>query len=1677
MNQQARRFMFSVVVGMVILAGCQKEERSSEDPDLKCYTPCRSGAVIDGEYVACPADGLMPACVGGTECIEGSCVAPGNDVPTCESDLQCPGFQTCVEGACMSECDYDSDCASGEGCFKHVCRPACTAWSETCAEGSYCNTLDGDSGFCLPLAPSEAQSQDIIGSFDLSAKSLRMSVVENSQEVVITNHAPMALEFTVRKVEHKEFTADGIVKDSETPLYWMHMGPAEGDVSQVDEFTLVVDGEGGEGTFTVTEATNADVPVWNGVIEVSNPRVGHQRVDLTYASRPDGQWTGRIYYFGNFGTQNLDDWAADKENTDLLEQVHNAFIQKWGAFRLGSITFDNFQAVLTSTRTSSWEWATMRPPYCPKDACYPYDNPLGYGEYSDDLDSNPVPSGLVELPVALNLTQGSDPTALVGKISSSDTLHYAGDPAVSLSFASDPTSCASSVSTACLAFIQDLSADVVVGGRYIPDPGATSCDLPDFELVTIPWLVPGFEAGTFQDADTGMRYRSVCRDKAQPYAAEEMEAANLTFSGSNPVPDGRSRQRHLELVDGALVNQRQMVVIFRESFPDNFSFVSEADEGDFGAYGIMVLERNPTTLEDDAFEGSAQVETRTMPEDRLALTCTEDVVQKALGGPVPGWESDPGTVDALASALISGVNNDPAGVQVVDGVDEVVHYLCHDTGLFDQGPPDESNTCPMGSNVTFFTVNGIAIGQEDIDNLSCQQDGSCQGTLDAWQADPAYSSYAVRLNPYWSCTAPGAVYCEDDRYDLREGKTFYAEGSAASVFVPLLTEVNNAFRYKTAFMNRSGRNVGFAPEVCVPDSNIIPYCYDPESIEEVQERVDCVLYLNMEHSADLQLSTRTMVKDYLTINYSVDQIEPGRSLDGFEALLAELLVMQGDESYTQAFASRFDLAGVMRATFEGSLFEPDGINLSGVAGHEMYTLYQAVQYYQMALDRFYAMMPYVWASLDSDAAANFITQETVTNYFDRLIRASTQKSRAWSEVAKRYQSFNRPDLARLVVERAYTATYLESVLITRMMQKVVDVVEPEDKDQIIFITDRAQRQYKMALLDMRDVYKGITDEVNYFGYAPDYIPFPALDSAEESAFDMIIASAWSKTGFAAEKETLALEKSREYETDSASFQSELVTIRNNYENQLADLCGTFEGPDGLYYPATSKYAYLNDKAKFLGDPCGYMGNGKIHEAMAQMEIAALDLRKQVLRRDNKLEEIDIEMERVSEYCDVVVEHADYIVQFMGEQSSLQDELDTAESIVAACQRAMDYAFQLAEFIKCTVGTATDCPMTAGAIAAATAAYVGNEALIIIQELATAEAKSQMAKNELEKARFEIEIDCDIAEIDSNAAVKNLYIETTEIDLDILKAYYELKLAIDKIEALRNEAKRMEVEQQDTEQLAINVEAARNDPNVRIYKNDAIINADRAFDAAIREAYKATRVYEYYTSQTYEKVDQLFLIRMVAAGDYNLENYLMELEDAYYVFEETYGNPDLRVQIVSLRDDILNVPWLEGNGEALTEAERLAIFQQMLQDPELLDENGYLTVSFSTDVDALSPLTRNHKIYYLEAEIVGSDVGDTLGRIYLKQRGTGTVHSVLDDSIYYVFPDRTAVINTFFNGSRGDIFSTDTLYTNMRLRDRPYSNTLWELVFNQRDEDVNKDINLASVSDIRLYVYYTDFTEL
>ena len=63
-----------------------------------CYTPCRRDLPEGADTRTCSADGLLEGCIDDQSCVRGSCVAPGDEPPSCTSEIDCPFFQTCLDG-------------------------------------------------------------------------------------------------------------------------------------------------------------------------------------------------------------------------------------------------------------------------------------------------------------------------------------------------------------------------------------------------------------------------------------------------------------------------------------------------------------------------------------------------------------------------------------------------------------------------------------------------------------------------------------------------------------------------------------------------------------------------------------------------------------------------------------------------------------------------------------------------------------------------------------------------------------------------------------------------------------------------------------------------------------------------------------------------------------------------------------------------------------------------------------------------------------------------------------------------------------------------------------------------------------------------------------------------------------------------------------------------------------------------------------------------------------------------------------------------------------------------------------------------------------------------------------------------------------------------------------------
>src|SRR5690606_7629896 len=149
---------------------------------------------------------------------------------------------------------------------------------------------------------------------------------------------------------------------------------------------------------------------------------------------------------------------------------------------------------------------------------------------------------------------------------------------------------------------------------------------------------------------------------------------------------------------------------------------------------------------------------------------------------------------------------------------------------------------------------------------------------------------------------------------------------------------------------------------------------------------------------------------------------------------------------------------------------------------------------------------------------------------------------------------HRADLARRVLERAYAGSYLESVAIARLMQRITERIRAAHAAQLERVLEDAMRSYRIAMTDMRQTHGTLTDDVTYFGFPADYVPFPVRadnDFRAGNNFEDVLRTTLEFVADARVQEETAISSSRSFDTDAASFQAELVRLQRSYEERVA----------------------------------------------------------------------------------------------------------------------------------------------------------------------------------------------------------------------------------------------------------------------------------------------------------------------------------------------------------------------------------------------------------------------------------------------------------------------------------------------------------------------------------------------
>lgn len=1424
----------------------------------------------------------------------------------------------------------------------------------------------------------------------------------------------------------------------------------------------------------------------------------------------------------------------DRPSRDDVTGVRNGLLKRWGAFRVNNLIggWDEMKTILAATENEQWRDPDVQE-ICPalQGVCYLYDEGAGIFPrvYVTELNEAPIPTGASKTPIALNLLEQSDGNEnhWVGRIDSSVATQLPGNPLVKLGFES-PTpgnsdACDPSITSHCVAFLDAFEASQKLGGRYVPPPNAAGC-VDGFELRVEPLLVPTFVRGVDRDPMTNNFTRRVCVDTRLPHTLGDppdgaLEARNLNIARANPTFNGQIFEHDIEFLDGALIDGEEMLILVRQKIP---SLVHVNQDRTSYVYGYLHLTRQPTRVVLDGKEGDTIPEAFVGNEPRESLMevnytrgarCSPELLEDLLG---PNPLLNTGTAPVLIEHLVRGGRPAPNAHLSPSGTEQV-HYLCEDTGLFDGGPgntakwgegnigPNDDSClfsrngicedgganstaskcsegtditdcggrhtdtrvdCPRTSRVIFFTLDAPVA--PDLASEPCQQSGTCNARLTQWQTNN--TAFLLQVNPSWLCEDASATYCDTNTLDRRAGKIFFPAQTEGVHFLPLRAEIDEAFRYKRRFEERSESDTSFVPALCTEAAGQTPYCYDPRRINVISDRVDCLLELYDRYYADGDNGDAVVadkLRSYLKENFATREEggnggDPALIEQGFETLRAELLIMLGDDMMTQALTAKHRGQRAPAAPFEGFRLEPGGIQLSGAAGYEMFRLHQAMQLYDMVIERLHTLAPATGKAIDTRKVStdrSFVTREMAFHYLDRIARASTQRAFVMSEIVTRYHRFGEPALARSVLERAHTRTSLESAALIALIREVNDLTAYSDAARSKELLDSTQRGYYAALIALDGARKELDRGLDAHHLGAEEVPLPSLPAAAQNAWvEQALSYAKLTVNVAKSMEQAARQTVPEHDVDATALDAELTRKLERYESELRQLCGEIsDDEDGALLPAIVRFAHRDSDAALLGDPCGLAiaNRGGLEPGDIQAAFDALathtknmqQVSEQLLHAQHLL---DVERERAASMCNEALELDDYSFEVDGEEltAPVPFALATAERERATRLRAL--ASRALELRACTSDKPA-CRAARATLDATLAAIPGLE-LASQDEISTLRTLYHDLNDPTGRAGWSGE--CEGRTIDADVRMRELLAELVALHMTLQREEQDVLEAATHIERLWQRATTLQLSWHEDLSLAADLDATLRSPTSRIYQESAFLEADETFNTAHEAVYRLMLLFEHASQQTYADRALILTTRIASTGTNNLEALLQDLEVAILAFEEERGQPDARVLSLSLRDDILGIPRIDADGDATSIDRRAADLRGLLEETARRDASGRIVIPFSIDppMTSLVGTTHDDRIAGFEIEIEGSSTTSIAGA--LRARGISITRRADDTTAYNAFESAPSAITTGAQ-MQGRAFA-----------EQPLANSTWELA-------IEPDVDLGTLSDIKIVVHSTN----
>jgi PKD repeat protein len=520
--------------------------------------------------------------------------------------------------------------------------------------------------------------------------------------------------------------------------------------------------------------------------------------------------------------------------------------------------------------------------------------------------------------------------------------------------------------------------------------------------------------------------------------------------------------------------------------------------------------------------------------------------------------------------------------------------------------------------------------------------------------------------------------------------------------------------------------------------------------------------------------------------------------------IANVHLIFGNEFLVDATDYRFSTAGIPYA--------------DEIIGQELDELAQAKRQFEL-------IMELVFRAFNEWGVGDYCDSDQ----FEQFGVASSLLMSVLNEIAARHYMLRESEAALAVYEQA--DQFLQMVALDQM-------AEGTDEGYL----QNGSWEMLNNLSQMRERAQAIAEGLDFFGFAPDYVPLQAYEQLLELTEGP--AGSTGLLGTARDLEDQARDAQRTFDANASDMYTELDNLEVELDNQLFDLCGTSE----------------DDYETCAG---GLMGQN-----FGAGDAASLRMGLARLRAQNIVEQIRIETERAGQVVKLITQLGEEIHALdlaIGVLNSVKTSKTDIKSHEGQFYAGAEVRAEVFTGMECTVSAN---PFNSGAEwksgwSASLAAYAGGKYTYThVGSTATQTDLSAIPISEKEslKALKQAVIESDIEGANSAAVLANLLLQ----ELEAVEEYEIAVADFNKLTAEHNYLAERHSRLLNKRYQAINRVASHNshllNPAYRIWRDSLTTQSLQAHGLAAQFAYLTARAAEYEMLTPYPDLGDIFRAR-------------------------------------------------------------------------------------------------------------------------------------------------------------------------------------------------------------------------